>query len=238
MSALSRGRGVGAREAMDSISWGAGMRQNGLRTWLVVALVGLLGTLAALGQEARDAWQRPAEVLDALGVGEGSVVADIGCGQGYFTAHLARRVGPTGLVYAVDIDEDALAAVERLAARNDLRQVRITHSEPDDPRLPDESLDVALIVDTYHEFHQPEAMLERIFGALKPGGRLGIIDRESEAGELRSYYLRRHRIPKQLVQEEVARHGFRFVHEADGFQRPRGSISLYFLIFEKPGAAN
>jgi predicted methyltransferase len=201
-----------------------------------VALAGLLAPAAA--QEGRNAWQRPAEVLDALGVAEGAAVADIGSGRGYFVAHLARRVGPRGTVYAVDVDREALTAVERLAERNGWQQVRIVHSAADDPRLPPASLDVALVVDTYHEFRQPEAMLEKILAALRPGGRLGVIDRPIEPGLTRGTYLARHRIPEELVREEAERVGFRFLRSAPGFVRPRGQVPFYFLIFEKPVRAS
>jgi len=197
----------------------------------------LLAAALALGaQDSRDAWQRPADVLDALEIRAGSVVADIGCGNGYFTRHLARRVGPGGLVYAVDIDPQTLDAVRRWAEQEEISHVRIVHGEPDDPRLPAAVLDAALIVDTYHEFTRPDEMLGKIYSALKPGGRLGIIDREVEAEGSRASYRRRHRIPRELVQEDAARQGFRFVREAPGFVRPRGSLQLYFLILEKPGA--
>lgn len=185
-------------------------------------------------QSARDAWQRPAEVMDALGVGEGSVVADIGCGRGYFSVHLARRVGPSGLVYAVDIDAAALASLTRLATRNKLTPIRPVLSQPDDPRLFPASLDVALIVNSYHEFRHYDAMLAKIYTALKPGGRLGIIDRPIDPGHPRRYYFRRHRLPKQLVLEDAARHGFLFRREAPGFTRPGDTAQMYFLIFQKP----
>ncbi len=189
----------------------------------------------ALGvQDARDAWQRPGDVLDALEIREGSVVADIGCGRGYFTRHLAQRVGAEGLVYAVDIDAAALDALRRWAEQEKVSHVRIVRGEPDDPRLPAAVLDAALIVDTYHEFTEPDAMLEKIYAALKPGGRLGIIDRDVEAGDSRASYLGRHRIPRELVLEDAARHGFGFVREAPGFIRPRGNLAMYFLILQKP----
>lgn len=202
----------------------------------VLLLALLTGTLppATTTEEGRDGWQRPAEVLDALGVEEESVVADIGCGRGYFTAHLARRVGPGGRVYAIDVDAEALAAVERLVERNRFQQVKIVRGQADDPQLPADVLDVALVVDTYHEFTEPEAMLAKIFAALKPGGRLGIIDRVTEPGQERAHYRRRHRIPPEVVEEETARHGFVFLREAPGFIRPRDSLAMYFLIFQKP----
>jgi len=208
------------------------------RACLVAALLGALWLAPTQAQQTdRDAWQRPAEVMDALGVGEGSVVADIGCGTGYFTMHLARRVGSTGRVYAVDIDPYVISDLTRTAAGNNLTQIRPVLSQPDDPRLPPASLDIALIANTYHEFTHHDAMLAKIYIALKPGGLLSIIDRPSEPGQPRSYYLRRHRIPKELVLEDAARHGFVFLWEAPGFTPPGDPTQWYFLIFQKPSMA-
>src|SRR5687767_5130865 len=97
----------------------------------------------------RDEWQRPAEVMDALGAKPGRRVADIGCGFGYFTFRLAARVGAEGKVYAVDIDEEAVDKVRRRKESEKLAQVEPILGKSDDPRLPND-LDAVLIVDTYH----------------------------------------------------------------------------------------
>jgi ubiquinone/menaquinone biosynthesis C-methylase UbiE len=182
----------------------------------------------------RDAWQRPAEVLDALGVREGSVVADVGCGDGYFTFHLARRVGASGRVYAVDIDKEKIAAVRARAMREKWTNVEALVGEADDPKLPAAALDAVLVADTYHEFTKPEAMLAGIQRALKPGGLLAVIDAALEAGKPRVSYRDRHRIPEEIVREEAARSGFRFLEERPGFERPTPQKQYYFLIFAKP----
>src|SRR5215475_3718772 len=101
----------------------------------------------------RDEWQRPGEVMDALGVQSGHRVADIGCGYGYFTFRLAARVGAEGKVYAEDIDSEAIDKVRQRKQREKLDQVEPIQGESADPRLPD-GLDVVLIVDTYHEFRE------------------------------------------------------------------------------------
>ncbi|MCL6481764.1 MAG: class I SAM-dependent methyltransferase [Firmicutes bacterium] len=183
----------------------------------------------------RDRWQRPAEVLDALGITVGSRVADVGCGEGYFVLHLARRVGTSGVVYAVDIDPEALATTRRKVERAGFPQVRLVLSREDDPRLPEDELDAVLIVNAYHEMHKHDAMLGGIFRALKPGGRLAIIDGAGEEHEDRTTLLRRHRMSRKLVREDAERNGFRFREERPGFDRPgRNARSFFFLIFEKP----
>jgi len=124
----------------------------------------------------RDLWQLPDRIMDALGIAEGSVVADIGAGGGWFTVRLARRVGEGGIVFAEDIQRQMLEATARRVAREGLRNVREVLGTPEDPRLPLAALDAALIVDTYHEFDNPEALLRNIAKALKPQGRVGIVD--------------------------------------------------------------
>ena len=188
-------------------------------------------------RSARDTWQRPYEVMDRLGLGAGSRVADIGAGGGYFTWHLASLVGPSGHVFAVDIDDTAVAALRARIARDGLTQVEAVRGEPADPKLPANSLDAILAVDAYHEFRDYDAMLANIFRALKPGGRLGVIDHAGPLGKTRLEYHNRHDIPAELIIEDAARNGLRlrtfdleFAREGQG-NSPRFS---YLLIFEKP----
>ena len=182
----------------------------------------------------RDVWQRPAEVMDALGLGPGMRVADVGSGDGYFTFHLAARVGPAGKVYAVDIDDGDLKKIRRRAKAEELEQIETVLGARNDPRLPEASMDVALIVNAYHEMREYDAMLAGIFRALKPGGVFGIIEAEDEPGKSRENYYDRHRMPAEVVREDAARAGFRFLREAPGFERPEGRKKFYFLLFEKP----
>jgi predicted methyltransferase len=182
----------------------------------------------------RDAWQRPAEVMDALGLGPGMRVADVGSGNGYFTFHLAARVGPSGKVYAVDIDDGELKKIRRRAKADGLTQIETVLGARDDPRLAPESLDVALIVNAYHEMRDYDAMLAGIFRALKPGGVFGVIEAEDEPGKPRESYHDRHRMPTEVVREDAARAGFRFAGERPGFVRPSREKTFYFLLFEKP----
>jgi len=202
----------------------------------------LLGGLTSLGgvwraettSPERDGWQRPNEVMEALGVRRGSVVADVGCGRGYFTFHLARRVGSEGKVYAEDIDKERLASVEREARERRLSQIEAVEGTADDPGLPAVGVDVVLVVNAYHEFRHYQAMLEGIFKALKPGGLLGLIDGSASPGSRRDSYARRHRIPEQIVREEALHAGFQFLGERPGFTRPDDGKEFYFAIFRKP----
>ncbi|HWN99052.1 MAG TPA: methyltransferase domain-containing protein [Blastocatellia bacterium] len=211
---------------------------------IAVLLVGVSGTLSTAfplnnsAQESersrkRDQWQRPAEVFDALGVKDGHRVADIGCGFGYFTFRLAPRVGAEGKVYAVDIDKEAIDKVSQRKEREKLAQVEPILGESADPHLPND-LDSVLIVDSYHEFREYDRTMQAVFRALKPGGRLVIIDGDGPAGKRRTEYHRLHTIPADLVREEVTRHGFVFKESRPGFYDEEYAKRFYFLVFEKP----
>jgi ubiquinone/menaquinone biosynthesis C-methylase UbiE len=118
--------------------------------------------------------------LRLLRVGPGSTVADVGAGSGYFTVRLARLVGPAGKVYANDLQQGMLDIIRRRVEQDGIRNVELVLGSVDDPRLPRESLDLALMVDVYHEFSQPQNMLRRLREALKPGGRLVLLEYRAE----------------------------------------------------------
>lgn len=210
--------------------------------WLIF-LAGLASLLLARpqknpesGWKERDAWQQPQRVMDALNVGPGSPVADVGCGRGYFTARLAERVGEQGKVYAEDVQDDVLKAVTDYASEKKLTQIVTIHGTEDDPSLPPNSLDAILIVNAYHEMKHYQAMLAGFGKALKPGGLLAIVDHQDAAGKPRGDYEEEHKISLELVREESTHNGFEFVREEKGFDRPSGDGGghFFFLIFRKP----
>jgi SAM-dependent methyltransferase len=124
----------------------------------------------------RDLWQLPDQIMDSLGIAEGSIVADIGAGGGWFTIRLARRVGANGIVYAEDIQPQMLESTMRRVRREGLGNVERVLGTAEDARLPAGRLDAVLIVDTYHELENPEALLRNIARSLKPQGRVGVVD--------------------------------------------------------------
>lgn len=207
-----------------------------LRASLVIAvLLALAGvSLAQNGGPARDAWQHPEDVMDSLIIRQGSVVADVGCGAGYFVFHLADRVGPRGQVYAEDILQFRLNQVQHEAEREGLHQVKTILGTPDNPGLPSDSLNAVLAVNTYHEWHSYQAMLAHLYAALKPGGLFGLIDAFAEMGHPRSYYYDHHQMPEQMERAELIQAGFRFLRQEGGFTRPSDGRRFYFLIFQKP----
>jgi len=133
-----------------------------------------LGTLEG---PDRDAWQQPDQVMDKLLIADGSVVADLGAGGGWFTMRLANRVGPNGIVYAEDVQPQMIEAITRRTGRAMLPQVRTVLGTSSDPRLP-APVDAVLIVDAYHDIsiEQPVVMLSNVARSLKPAGRIGIIE--------------------------------------------------------------
>lgn len=204
-------------------------------TWLVVTAA---PRPAQEEGPKRDAWQRPAEVMDALGIAPGSAVADVGCGDGYFVPHLARRVGAEGAVFAEDIEQKPLDTVRRRMEKEKLRNVRLIHGTAVDPQLPENSLDAVLVVNAYHEFIEYDAMMKGMLRALKPGARLGIIDAAGDERRTRVEHQEHHTITEKLVMEDAARNGLRFRSKEKGFHRPEGSSrnDFFFLIFERPGS--
>ncbi len=138
--------------------------------------------LGVLEGPDRDAWQRPDDIMDRLLIAEGSVVADLGAGGGWFTVRLARRVGPNGRVYAQDIQHQMIEAIQRRVTREGMKD-RVTEvlGTANDPKLP-APVDAVLIVDAYNEMAQPVVLLRNLARSLKPNGRIGIVDFKKDGG--------------------------------------------------------
>ena len=171
-------------------------------TCLAVAVVGLLlatapapaqsrhgalfrpEDLGLLESADRDTWQKPEQIMDSLGIADGSQVADVGAGGGWFTVRLARRVGPNGMVWAEDVQAEMLEAIRRRAAKENLRNVETRKGSATDPMLPAGSLDAVLIVEAFQEIQgaNPQLFLENVRASLKPGGRVGIVDYKKAGG--------------------------------------------------------
>lgn len=124
--------------------------------------------------------EAPDKALDVLAIATGATVADIGAGSGYMTVRLASRVGPTGRVYANDLQPQMLELLRRRLATERITNVTLVQGTVDDPNLPDASVDLELMVDVYHELSRPQVMLRRLRQALKPGGRLVLFEYRKE----------------------------------------------------------
>lgn len=179
------------------------------------------GDLSRFDYPERDAQLQPQRILTLLGVKAGSSVADIGAGGGWMTVRAARQVGPGGVVYAEDINPEAIKTIRERAARENLPQVREVLGVPDDPILPPNSVDAVVILDAYHEIAHTNLLLHNLIPALRPGAKLGIIDRNGDGAN--------HGLDEAIVAREVENAGFRKVGRYDFVNADRED---YFLIFE------
>src|SRR5919106_455113 len=203
---------------MDAVTT-RGACLNAPRWWLAASLWFALPAVATGQDEShRDEWQRVPDVLVALGAGPGAHVADIGAGRGYFTHHLRHALGETGRVYAVDISRTEVARLRAELDRDSVRNVDVILGQADDPRLPYGSLNGVLIVNAYHEMTEHGAMLAAVRPALRPAGRLVILDippPDSVAG--RAAQTERHQIHIDLVAGELVQAGFQVLQRDPGF---------------------
>lgn len=193
-------------------------------TFLFFSLLTVTTTLPspAQAQRDRDNWQRVPDVFAALAIEEGSRVADVGAGDGYFTRHLSRAVGASGRVYAVEISSRALSQLRRLAEDEDFGNIEVVEGEIDDPRLPSVSLDAVLVVNAYHEMTEHEAMLAGMFASLKPGGRLVMLERAAnDASDSRERQVGRHELSIELVEHELEQAGFEVLRREERFTSNR-----------------
>jgi len=179
------------------------------------------GDLSIFEYKDRDQKLHVTRVMDILGVDKGKTVADIGAGSGWFSVRAARRVTPSGLVYAVDINSEAIQYIQQRVQREGIGNIRVIRSKPDDPLLPAESIDAVLLLKTYHEVAEPVTLLRNLRKALRPNARLGIIDRNGNGED--------HGVSRDVVVREAAQAGYRLVSEHD-FVKSDGED--YFLVFE------
>ena len=174
---------------------------------------------------ARHEWQRPGEVMRLLAIEHGDVVADLGAGTGYFTHPLSWSVGNTGKVFAVDVEQ---AMLDHIKSREDIVQdvVQTILATPDDPKLAPNLMDAILVVDTWHHLDRRKAYLDKLRAALRPSGRLVIIDYIE--GELPVGPPPDHKLSRDEVVREIESAGWTLA--AESFVLPY----QYFLMFHPP----
>jgi len=177
------------------------------------------GDLSIFDSPGRDDALQVQRVMDMLGIQKGKSVADIGAGSGWFTVRAARRVGFGGLVYAVDINPEAITHIEARAKKENLSNVKTVLSEPDDPVLPAASVDAVLLLKTYHEVARPVELLRNLHGALREGAKIGVIDRNGN-GE-------NHGVGSDVVIREAKEAGYELAGKYDFVKDGMD----YFLVF-------
>lgn len=172
----------------------------------VIAPVMGVGGAAWLERPERETEEATSRAVEALELRPGMVVADVGAGSGYYTVRMARRVGPTGRVYATDIQSGMLTILDRRVREEGLANVVPVLGTPDNPRLPAAAIDLALMVDVYHELSSPQAFVRRLREALKPEGRLVLIEFRKE--DPRVPILEVHKMSVAQVREELGADGY------------------------------
>jgi ubiquinone/menaquinone biosynthesis C-methylase UbiE len=177
------------------------------------------GDLSIFDSPGRDEKLQINRVMDLLGIAPGKTVADIGAGSGWFTVRAARRVTETGSVFAVDINSEATRYIDKRAQKEGLHNVKTILSKSDDPQLPANTVDSVLLLKTYHEIDKPVALLRNLRASLRPGAKVGIIDRNGN-GE-------NHGVNREIVIKEALEAGY--VVQAQ-YDFVKGDGMDYFLV--------
>lgn len=170
-----------------------------------------------LDRPEREQEEDPARAIQLLGLRPGDVVADLGAGSGYMSVRLARAVGPSGRVYAVDIQPEMIALVERRARDEQLGNIVPVLGAADDPHLPDGAVDLVLMVDVYHELQYPERVLERLGRALSSRGRLVLLEYRKEDPSIP--IREEHKMSVEEARAELAASGYRLVRVNEDLPR-------------------
>ena len=178
------------------------------------------GDLSIFDSPGREDRLQINRVMDILGIAPGKAVADIGAGSGWFTVRAAKRMSGRGLVYAVDINPEAIRYVDDRARKEQLQNVKTILGQADNPLLPARSVDAVLLLKTYHEVAQPVALLQNLCAALRPGAKVGVIDRNGN-GE-------NHGVGRDVVIREAKQAGYKLIDQYDFVQADKMD---YFLIF-------
>jgi cyclopropane fatty-acyl-phospholipid synthase-like methyltransferase len=178
------------------------------------------GDLSIFDSPGRDDRLQINRVMDILDITPGKNVADIGAGSGWFTVRAARGVADTGSVYAVDINPEAMRYIDKRVQKEGLRNVKTILSRSDDPQLPANQIDSVLLLKTYHEIDKPVALLRNLRASLRPGAKVGIIDRNGN-GE-------NHGVAPDIVIKEASEAGYALQSKYDFV---KGDGMDYFLVF-------
>lgn len=224
------------------------------RTWIPLLLLAVLPTVHGLAQEksvrpgvndtfrdpnvkefiekfeieSREVFAKREEIAKVLGLKPGATIADIGAGTGIFTRLFADKVGPSGQVLAVDIAENFLEHVNKINRETGRKNVQTVLCTADDTKLPEATVDVAYICDTYHHFEFPFKTMTSLHKALRPGGRVFLVDFKRIEGETSDWTMKHVRAGQEVFEKEILSCGFRKVKEHSELLKDN-----YFVEFEK-----
>jgi len=159
-----------------------------------------------LERPERESEEAPSKAIDALALTPGMSVADIGAGSGYYSSRMAKRVGPTGHIYATDIQQGMIDLLDRRIKSEQLTNMTTVLGAMDDPKLPPQSIDLAIMVDVYHELQAPQIFLQRLKTAFRPGGRLVLLEYRKEDPQIPIQEL--HKMSIAEVKQELEAEGY------------------------------
>ncbi len=172
-----------------------------------------------LERSGRDASQQPEHVLDVLKVTAGQKVADVGCGSGYFTLPLSKRVGPKGQVFASDLQPEMLALLRAKPETLQRKNIVPVLATPDDAKLPKSTLDLILLVDVYHELQNPKLTLSQFKSALNATGRLALVEYRAEDPKVA--IKPEHKMTLVQIKKELAANGWQFLFSDESLPEQR-----------------
>lgn len=188
---------------------------------LGIFFIGMLGhgQYAEEEWEERDTWMDVSKIFEMADIEAGSKVADIGCHEGYLAVRLSKRVGEEGLVYAVDVRDDRLDVLKENIKERDLKNIKPILGDYDDPKLPVGILDVVFVMDTYHEIDDYIAVLSHINKALKPGGRILILEKlkEHSKNKTRDDQMDSHTLSSNYVKKDLEAIGMKITKQISDF---------------------
>ena len=200
------------------------MTPRRLRTLVRIFITLLLASAFACAQDrGRDSWQQPDAIMDSLEIKAGMVIGEAGAGDGYFTFHLARRVGYEGMVYANDIDEDALEKLQERMKRENVNNIETILAEADDPMFPREKLDMVIMMNVFHHIENPDEWMKNVVPSMKPGAPMVFIETDPDK---RSSW-RNHFLTKKEILDRMGKTRFTLVRMIDFLERD--TIYLFSL---------
>jgi ubiquinone/menaquinone biosynthesis C-methylase UbiE len=207
--------------------------------WIALLSIPIL-SWAQVADDSREKTEKVSDILSALQAEPGKRIADVGAGEGFYSLRIARAVGPTGRVTAVDVSEKYLEKLRARIQQDKVTNVDVVVSAVDDPRLPQGTFDSVLIYNAYHEMTTPEPILKAIFMALKPGGRLVLSEplHENVRSATRAEQDTDHEIGPNFVQQGLQAAGFEVIEQRPAFLAftvPGHKGGFWLMIARKPG---
>lgn len=216
----------------------------GLKRLLFGILLILVNGLTALSQYSehewkdRDNWMDVNKIFELANVRDGYKVADVGCHEGYLSVRLSKRVGEGGKIYAVDVREDRLEVLRAYLEDHSIQNVEAILGDYDDPKLPKGLLDAVIVMDTYHEIDEYMKVLGHLYAALKPGGRILMLEKlkDHAKGKNRDDQTDSHTLSSKYVKKELQETGFQITDEIADFGKweREENKTMWILAATKP----